>query len=837
MARSNFQISPQWPNYAGLAALFLAVAIGVGRYFILDWWDPLHCQALLSEGTWADGNLKQWQPDGCMLHTYKPKEVASCAHNQDFVFVGDSVTRSLFFHFANLADAALPTAPPDDEQKHADHRLVASSGVRVSFYWDPFLNGTHTREFLAADTHRGNKRPALLVLGSGVWYLRHAEQSGGMSTWEATMEHLLNSLALGMSRARPADEVVLLPVQQVVPSKLSHDRAISILPSDIDAMNSDLYHRLHPGLAGYYTAIGGRAPPVFPVSFPSVFNDIIDPRETIDGLHYTSAIVKTQANVLLNLACNKHLPEHFPFDSTCCRPYPRPRIVHALLLLAVALWGPVSVFMAQPVGQRLRQLPTVQSEHIPRLVFSGSLLVIFFADRSNLWLKEHKHWNPWTFAFLCILTLVAGVATVKRGDKDLGFLNRDQTDEWKGWMQFAILIYHYLGASKISGIYNPIRVLVAAYLFMTGYGHATYYIKKGEFGFLRVAQILVRLNLLTVVLAYTMDTDYISYYFAPLVSMWYLIIYGTMGVLPQYNDRTAFLLAKVVVASAAVTWFMKTGWLLESLFDILNLVFKIQWSAREWDFRVELDMWIVWVGVLASIATIKVRELRITDHPQWPLAVRCSIGASAVVMIWYFGFELAQESKFTYNAWQPYVSFLPVLAFAVLRNASTILRSGSSRLFAFIGKCSLETFIIQYHFWLAGDTKGVLLVIPGTRWRPLNFVFTTLIFVFVSHWVAQATGEVTAWLCSDGKPKERQTMPPPATQQQPMEEIPMVTVNGEKPESPDAPPTTPTTPGRRWLDRLAAPEDAVSAEVPWVPGLKTKLGAMLGVMWMLNLLW
>ncbi|KAI5477499.1 O-acetyltransferase [Pseudohyphozyma bogoriensis] len=760
--------------HTSLIALVLGLAIY--RVFIADAGDRHHCKALLNEGRWLDAAPhKLWQPEGCMLHQYTPAQATTCLNGRHVVFIGDSTVRQVFYATVKHVDPKVST----DAEKHSD-RSISVGNMQFSFYWDPFLNGTRTDEFLSgrlAESAAAGGVPTLAVVGSGVWYLRYDTTSGGIPIWKDRMATLFD--AVGPTGRVIADEVVLMPVETPSEAKLSPERAATIKSDDIEAMNDFLDQKL------LEAASESRAT----LAIPRVFNRVISglEEETEDGLHFSETVNKVQASILLNLRCNDVMPKKAPFDKTCCNQYPVPNWVQGVLLVLLLAWGPVGLYFysRSETASPLASLIPAQKYLIPLSIFGFSVSFLFLADRTPLFLKENKQYDALNFLILCTASLLVAAFTLKPAEKDLGFLNREQTDEWKGWMQVAILIYHYLGASKISGIYNPIRACVAAYLFQTGYGHLSFFLKKEDFGFSRVANIVVRINLLTVVLTYLMGTTYLSYYFSPLVTMWFLIIWTTMWAGHKYNDNTIFLVAKILVVAALTGAYFIIPGPLESTFDFINAVFATTWSAKEWRFRVTLDMWIVWAGALTALAFIKIKEWRIIDRPEWPKWERWTIVASGVTMVGYMAFELTRETKFVYNAYHPYVSIAAVLAFCVLRNATPWLRSTSSKFFVFFGQCSLETFIIQFHLFIAGDTQGIIMMIPGgPLLRPVNFAITSLVFVFVSNQVAKATGSLTQWICSSGattKDSARLPVsraPPPASQAAVGEYVQLSSVDG-----------------------------------------------------------
>ncbi|KAI8071671.1 10 TM acyl transferase domain found in Cas1p-domain-containing protein [Gongronella butleri] len=699
---------------------------------------------MLDDGRWLDPLASQgWQPSGCMLHGYKSAETGTCLKHSRVLYIGDSVARQQFFEFARLLQPDLNT----DGEKHSDRRFTFNEHDLVfEFWWDPFLNSTRSMELFqtAGRSPLGDERPSLLVVSVGMWHMRFLESSSFYQDWRVAVDQVMSTVE---RTNQLADAVILAPVELPQEELLAPNRS-AITVEKASAMNAYLRTR--------HTQIK----PKNPFAIPFAWNAIVaaTPTATDDGLHYNDKVTAAQVQLALNYRCNDMRPKQFPFDSTCCMYYPKPLWYQNIMFLFFLLLVPLAFYLSDAGISR-----SMPSEKVLNAWFIFGLCVIYmyFGDRTQIFGKMQKHYDAHTFTVLMVLMGVVGLATLKTAKKDgaatdLGFLNRDQTDEWKGWMQLVILIYHFVGASGTSGIYNAVRVLVAAYLFQTGYGHFFFFYKKGDFGLARVINVLVRLNLLTFVLQYLMDTNYLSYYFTPLVTFWFGVIYLTMWVMHGRNKNTAFMLGKIVFAGLLTTAVIQTPGILEGVFDLLNWVAGVEWNAAEWRFRLALDGWIVYIGMLSAFAYIKYQEHKWMDHPRFATIKNGTIIGSIVALAWFFWFELSRESKFVYNGYQPYVSFIPILAFVFLRNATVALRNTSSRFFIFIGKISLETFIGQFHMWLAGDTKGLLIVLPSSSWVIhstlgwyANLAVSTLIFVFISYYLSQTTGELTRWICND----------------------------------------------------------------------------------------
>lgn len=81
-------------------------------------------------------------------------------------------------------------------------------------------------------------------------------------------------------------------------------------------------------------------------------------------------------------------------------------------------------------------------------------------------------------------------------------------------MQVLFLLYHYYEAREV---YNAIRVFIASYVWMTGFGNFAYYYKTRDFSAGRFAQMMWRLNLLAIVCCVALNNQYMLYY------IWYAV--------------------------------------------------------------------------------------------------------------------------------------------------------------------------------------------------------------------------------------------------------------------------------------------------------------------------
>ncbi|KAG5656692.1 hypothetical protein KAF25_010245 [Fusarium avenaceum] len=783
------------PSHLALAARLLPVffsfllfsAFAVNQIWTYD--DPYRCRALLGEsernGSWlhvpdeagARKPFTNWQPDGCMLHHYTADEIKECMGDRHMVFSGDSTTRQVYWGMSRLLDREKSLKDREKAKPHKSYNMTYG-GLQLLHIWNPYLNTskaiTKQINIVTNQKHgeidhedaesKGKGQPGLVMLGGGAWFAGNYYANQSKLHFQEALDNITELLdfgdlpRFGTTHLDPIEgignEVFIAPIAPPYYDELPAYRTKpkGLQRGEIEAMDDIMYEREDKQNLRLL-----RAFPQLSVNQPEA---IVDRTDT--GLHVIDSVAEIKAHILLNLRCNAKLDRTagYPFTRTCCTDYGGKPWAQLAIVSVVAIYAGLCIFFE---GISLVSSVDFKWLNIKVGVFAIALLYCYSADRTQMFAKGMKEFVPTEFYLLSGLCAVVGVLTFRKTNvraprlpsngqgpaiavqADAGILSRDQTEEWKGWMQAVILVYHWTGASRNLPIYIFIRLLVAAYLFQTGYGHTIYFLAKKDFSFRRVASVLLRLNVLSCALPYVMGTDYMFYYFAPLVSFWFLVVYATLVIFSGFNDSTRFVISKIGVSFATITVVLNFTPVLSWIFAILATIFRIKWDLDEWMFRVTLDGVVVFVGMLVGIL-----HQRVKRDSAWYTNYHFAIIPSILAIVGFTYLCANIESKDLYVVVHPIVSILPIFAFIALRNATTPMRNVFSSTAACLGRCSLETFILQFHIFLAADTKGVLLLdafkgdgsLINDRWRDLAVIVP--IFLWISHLVAEASNKIVS---------------------------------------------------------------------------------------------
>jgi N-acetylneuraminate 9-O-acetyltransferase len=386
-------------------------------------------------------------------------------------------------------------------------------------------------------------------------------------------------------------------------------------------------------------------------------------------------------------------------------------------------------------------------------VFGVILLYAYLCEHHPPFPHSSKTYDRDEFVFLTFLLAVASLYSWKLNDPELPrrqknngkvapsndfteVLNRNQTEEWKGWMQFLFLLYHYYHAEES---YNLIRILITCYVWMTGFGNFSFFYLRDDYGLVRVLQMLWRLNFLVIFLCITQGTTYILYYICLLHTYYFLMVYATMRISRDVNYTKWGIRWKMAILAGVITlvWDLDSG-----LFRLFHYPFLGEkptmgapsGSLWEWYFRSSLDHWSAFLGMIFAlnfpITSLFFRKLE-AQPLVWEVMAKGVVGIALLAAFWVWFRGPFQLQKQEYNQTNAYFGVIPLLTYVYFRNLTPWLRSHSMELLHQLGKTTLETYLLQHHIWLTSNAKTLLTLLPG--WPKVNMAIVTVIYFLMGR--------------------------------------------------------------------------------------------------------
>ncbi|KNC81282.1 hypothetical protein SARC_06393 [Sphaeroforma arctica JP610] len=376
-------------------------------------------------------------------------------------------------------------------------------------------------------------------------------------------------------------------------------------------------------------------------------------------------------------------------------------------------------------------------------LFGFIMFFIYLMDYKKVVASGERIYFKDTFIFINFLILIVAMAfTVIVDPKQTNvLLSRDQTEEWKGIMQMIFVLYHYYNAGV--DVYNLIRILIAGYVWMTGFGNFMYFYHRKDYSGLRLMKMLFRLNFLVFFFCWALDTEYMLYYICPMHTFYFLMTFGVLFVLKGKNDSNAVIWIKFAATFVLLFFLYDVKDIGESIFALAYPIISYEGTLHEWMFRSGLDHYAPLIGMIVAYNHKRLTNFLPVAGEEKSVKSIAIVGVCLVsIYIWYNNVYLLP--KMEYNVIHPYTSWIPLMAYVALRNLTPWLRERHMELFAWCGRITLETYLCQFHIWLQYNAKRLIVWIPG--YPLMNFVIATAIYVFLSHTLFRITNVLSDFL-------------------------------------------------------------------------------------------
>ena len=237
--------------------------------------------------------------------------------------------------------------------------------------------------------------------------------------------------------------------------------------------------------------------------------------------------------------------------------------------------------------------------------FGFILLYIWMCEKSPALPHGARFSNSflfWSLWCVFIAWSLYNIVENKGGAKSATLLNREQSEEWKGWMQYLFLAYHYFHEASV---YNAIRVFVSCYVWMTGFGNFSFFYTKADFGIVRMLQMMWRLNFLVFWLCLMFGNTFILYYINPLHTFYFLTTFFVMRIGHTFNTNKWKIRTKLFVWSFIIfiVWefpvVFNTVW--GSVLGTKPNPGAKSGTLHEWHFRSSLDHWSAVFGMIFAL--------------------------------------------------------------------------------------------------------------------------------------------------------------------------------------------------------------------------------------------